>query len=78
MRLFRTKSVMRVWALAYIIMIIAVICCNIYITVSANKRLRAEMESSSKYYMRNIIISMDNTFSEMDIMRNSIVNSADL
>lgn len=78
MRLFRTKSVMRVWALAYIIMIIAVICCNIYITVSANKRLRAEMESSSKYYMRNIIISMDNTFSEMDIMRNSIVNSADI
>lgn len=78
MKLLRTKSVMKVWILSYLIMIAVVICCNIYITVRSAGRLRTEMESSSKYYMRNIVISMDNLFSEMDIMRNSIVNSADI
>lgn len=78
MKLFRTKSVIKVWVLAYLVMIAVVICCNVYITVSFNRRLRTEMESSSKYYMRNITISMDNMFSEMDIIRSSIVNSADI
>lgn len=78
MKLFKSKSVLRVWTLAYALMLIIVICTNIYIIDSTNTRLLGELEKTNKYFMKNVGVSLDGYFSEINTMRNEISASEEV
>ena len=75
MKLFRSKSVVKVWAMAYALMLLIVIATNIYIINSTSSYVSKELEKTNGYFLKNINISIDSMFSEMDAVVNEIAKS---
>lgn len=73
-KLFKSKSILRVWCISYALMLITVICTNIYITNSTRSKLMSELDTANRYFMKNISVSIDSVFSGIDTIRNEISN----
>lgn len=70
MKLFKSKSVVKVWALSYACMLLIVILTNTYIIDSTNSYVSKEIERTNGYYLKNINITIDGMFSEIDAVVN--------
>ncbi len=78
MRLFKSKSILKTWCISYALMLITVILTNIYIMNTTGNKLMTELDTANRYFMKNINISIDSTFSEIDTVKAEITGLSEV
>ena len=72
MKLFENKSVLKIWLLSYVVMIMIVIFTNIYMISGIRSELRLELETTNKYFLRNVNLQLDSFFSDAQTLKGDI------
>ncbi len=72
MKLFENKSVLKIWLLSYVVMIMIVIFTNIYMISGIRSELRLELETTNKYFLRNVNLQLDSFFSDALTLKGDI------
>lgn len=75
MRFFKNKSVLKIWCMAYAVMLLLVIFTNMFITYNTGKQFAEKQKEMNRYNLENTAVTLDNVFMEAEATRNDITKN---